>query len=153
MKNVVTAILLLLSTSVQAADLDYPYNNRYTSNLPPPLPPQHSVSDSRIEGSIRAYTDALIIETAQEKCVRYLKFDFPRDRLIPNKQHFLMGFDPPVQDLIIREAKIRATERSDRETFRKGLTPGQILSESAWCRLVATDLMEDARFDLDTYLY
>lgn len=138
--------IFLLSTSANAADLEY--TERYTSNLPPP---QISYI-GMIERRIRAYTDALIIETVQEKCVRYIKFDFPRDRLIPNKQYFIMGFDPPMQEVIIKEAKIRATTHSDEETYRKGLLPNQILTDSAWCRLVAPELMEDAKADLDRYL-
>jgi hypothetical protein len=138
--------LTLLTFSANAADLDY-QDPQYRQYRDPPIS-----YTGILERRVRAYSNALVIETVQEKCYSYLNLNFPRDRLIPNKQYFLMGFDPPVQEKIIAAAKVRATQYSDEETYRKGLNPGQIMSDGAWCRLVASDLMRDAKEDMMLYM-
>jgi hypothetical protein len=139
MKNVILA--LILSTSqVSAADLSY---TSEVNDYPP---------RTMFEKAVSNYTDSLIIENVQEKCTRFLGLNMPKDRFIPNKQYFIMGFDPPIQEKIIAFAIQRARDYSDEETFKKGLNPGQILSQSAWCRLVGADLMDEAKYHLDRHL-
>lgn len=145
MKILALAIAFFTFPAISA---DFNYRDpRYQQYQDPPVS-----YTGLLERRVRAYSNALIIETVQEKCYSYLNLSFPKDRLIPNKQYFLMGFDPPIQQEIIQAAKGRATKYSDEEAFRKGLTPDQILSDGAWCRLIAPDLIRDAKEDMLLYM-
>lgn len=146
--KVLALVFALLATPVSAADFEgYNSYDLHQRNMR-----AQTTYAGMIERRINAYTTALIIETVQERCFNYLKFDMPRDKVIPNKQYFIVGFDPPVQQQIIDAAKIRATKYSDSETFRKGLNPGQIMSDGAWCRLVAPELLQNAKDDMWLYM-